>query len=198
MDRTSPPEFTFPDAEADLVRRTYRGASCILEYGSGGSTAYAASLDGVTCFSVESDPVWGAKMANWVAAHGKGRTHIHYANIGPTRAWGYPKDYSQDNIRKYRRYTRSVWQRGDFVRPDVILIDGRFRVWCFLTVMARIRKPTRVLFDDYKNRDAYHFVEQYFEPTDLVGRMAVFDITRTPFRLRDMGEDIIAQVTKPR
>ncbi len=191
------PTMTFPDDIADAVRSNYNTASSILEYGSGGSTALASMRNDVTCFSVESDPVWASKMKRWLAEHGNGQTHIHFAGIGQTKAWGYPLNYSQDDLQKYRRYTRSVWQRADFIRPDVILIDGRFRLWCFLTVMARIRKPTRILFDDYKNRSHYHYVEQYFEPVEMVGRMAIFDITRTPFRLRDMDDDTIKLVTKP-
>lgn len=55
-----------------------------------------------------------------------------------------------------------------------LLIDGRFRVACFVSALVRIQKPTLILFDDYKERSEYHIVERILKPTQLVGRMAIF------------------------
>jgi protein O-GlcNAc transferase len=38
------------------------------------------------------------------------------------------------------------------VSPDVVLIDGCFRVACFLACWANIQRPTTVIFDDYTER----------------------------------------------
>ncbi len=65
--------------------------------------------------------------------------------------------------------------------PDVVLIDGRFRVACFLTVMLRATKPVTVLFDDYHKRPEYHWIEEFGAPVDRARRMARFEVTPRSF-----------------
>ena len=58
----------------------------------------------------------------------------------------------------------------------MILIDGRFRIACFVTAYLRATKPIIVLFDDYLDRPHYHVIERLLAPTEFVGRMARFDL----------------------
>lgn len=186
------PQLTFPPEVADFVRDQYGRAKVILEYGSGGSTVLAARLN-KRVFCVESDPDWAAMVRGYLVSEGLHRdVTLHHVDIGPTKRWGKPKRYSRLSSLKYLRYSRSIWAEAGFREPDVILIDGRFRVGCFLACLARVKKPTLILFDDYFDRDWYARVEEYQEPTEKVGRMAVFQVdesnlpwTRLPQRLRD-------------
>lgn len=172
------PRVTFPPAVRDVVEQEYAKAKVILEYGSGGSTGIAAQNADVT-FSVETDTAWIENMRAWLSAEGlMSKVVLHHADIGPTQRWGKPKKFRTRHLWKYWRYPRSVWERSDFVHPDVVLIDGRFRVSCFLWVMENISRPTRVLFDDYATREDYHYVERYQKPITVIDRMAVFEITR--------------------
>ena len=177
-----PPKLTFPPEVAERVRAAYAAAETILEYGSGGSTLLAAEL-GRRCVSVESDGAWATAMRDWIArAHPEAPVRIHRAYIGSTKAWGRPRS----SLRWLRyplfwRYPRSVWSLPGFAHPDVILIDGRFRLACFLTALTKIRRPTKVLWDDYTTRPAYALAERYAKPTAVVGRMAEFEITPRPF-----------------
>ena len=170
------PELTFPAEVADFVRAAYAEAKVVLEYGSGGSTVLAARAAGTRCFSVESDARWADNLRLFLDAECPGhRAVVHHADIGPTTDWGRPAKVSIFSAPAYARYPRSVWQRPDFVHPDLVLIDGRFRVGCFLAVLARIERPTTILFDDYAERSHYHVVEQFGPPAHTVGRMAVFE-----------------------
>jgi hypothetical protein len=45
----------------------------------------------------------------------------------------------------------SPWRRGA-VKPDLVLIDGRFRLACFLHPLLAAAPGTPILFDDYTNR----------------------------------------------
>jgi hypothetical protein len=60
--------------------------------------------------------------------------------------------------------------------PDTVLIDGRFRAACFLATAASVTESVTVLFDDYKNRKYYHWVEEIVAPTEMVGGLAVFKV----------------------
>lgn len=168
------PKMTFPDEVASFVQDCYTTKLNILEYGSGGSTAFAAEQVGRTVFSIESDLEWVRMMQRWFLHEPpKGSIQLHHVNIGPTKEWGLPKDTSR--LLHYIDYPMSVWQRPDLVHPDVVLIDGRFRVACFVATLMHIRRPTTILFDDYTDRPHYHIVEELLAPAKTVGRMAVFE-----------------------
>ncbi|MFN3993647.1 MAG: hypothetical protein ACK4IU_12140 [Tabrizicola flagellatus] len=164
---------TFDDAEAKFLARAYAGAGTILEYGSGGSTVLAAEL-GARVFSVESDRDWAARLAGHVAPISD-RVQVHWVDIGPTGDWGAPLKSREH--RKFHGYALSVWDRPDFVQPDLVLIDGRFRCACLVAVMLRTTRPVTVLFDDYARRRYYHGVERLARLEELVGRMARFTVT---------------------
>lgn len=169
-------ELTLPEAEAQLVRRLYGDADVVLEYGSGGSTFLAAELAKRKVFSVESDQAWSDEIAASIRHHQPTKkVFVHYVDVGPTREWGFPK-----NARSYPQfpdYPLSVWDHPEFEHPDVVLIDGRFRTACFLTVQFKITRPITLLWDDYGNRKYYHSIEQLVKPVEIVGRMARFDLS---------------------
>lgn len=194
LSRTGAPVLTMPAAEADWLCATYRGSKVILEYGSGGSTVLAAGMAGTTVFSVESDADWADRMAAYFAENPPvGTVHLHPVDIGPTGKWGAPR--SNGGWRRYHRYPVSVWDRADFVQPDLILIDGRFRAACLLTAMMRTTRPVTVLFDDYAGRAPYHAVERWITPVERRGRMARFEVTPWAMPPADLGRvlDIFVQ-----
>jgi hypothetical protein len=154
-------------------------AKVILEYGSGGSTVIAAELPGKTVFSVESDPKWLKGMRAYFEAFPPvSALTLHHGRIGPTKEWGHPQN--DENFRKWPGYPLSIWDLPEFVHPDVVLIDGRFRAACFLTTLFRITRPTTVLWDDYIDRKPYHEVEDLVKPIKMCGRMACFELSPMP------------------
>lgn len=175
------PDLTMPDEEAAALRAAYEGAGEILEYGSGGSTVMGAEMPGKRIVSVESDRAWAAMMRDWFAENcPQSQPEIVWANIGKTKEWGYPVDHSEYG--KFPRYPLAVWQRAERpVAPDVVLVDGRFRIGCALVCAYLTTKPLTLFFDDYKPRDRYHKVETYIGAPQMIGRMAKFDLTPQPF-----------------
>jgi hypothetical protein len=175
------PELTLPEAEAALLRETYDRAGVILEYGSGGSTVLAAEQPGKTVLSVESSRDWARMMRDWFAANppAKGSAaHVIWSDIGPTKEWGHPVDESE--WRRWPRYPLEVWELPEFRQPDVVLVDGRFRVGCALAAAFLSEQPLTLLFDDYGPREHYHKVEQFLGRPQMTGRMARFEITPQP------------------
>ncbi|MBI1217417.1 MAG: hypothetical protein GC186_02615 [Rhodobacteraceae bacterium] len=180
------PALTMPPAEAEALRAAYAGAGTILEYGSGGSTVLAAEMPGKAIHSVESDADWVAMMRAWFAENPPASQPVlHHADIGPTRDWGHPADDS--GFRRWPGYALSVWDRPDFQHPDVVLVDGRFRVACLLVTAFRITRPVTALFDDYAGRRFYHGVEDFLRPSALIGRMARFDLVPQPVPADRLG-----------
>ncbi|HMS97078.1 MAG TPA: glycosyltransferase family 2 protein, partial [Tabrizicola sp.] len=134
---SAPFVLTFPEREAEFVRRIYAQASVILEYGSGGSTMLGANL-GKTIVSVESDKAWAERLAAELAPFPDAA--VHHVDIGPTEKWGMP---SRPRLHgRFHRYALSVWDLPGLGDPDLVLIDGRFRAACLAAVLLRARHPT--------------------------------------------------------
>lgn len=192
------PDLTLPPAEADWLRAAYEGADTILEYGSGGSTVMASELPGKTIHSVESDKSWAGMMNAWFDQNpGLSTPKIHYVNVGPTGEWGMPQDKSL--MGRFPQYSLSVWTKGPakVAHPDVVLVDGRFRVGCVLATLFSCTRPVTLFFDDYVHRDPYHVVEQFVPVAETRGRMARFEIAPGAFP-KDRLLDIIELINRPR
>ncbi|MHC9237149.1 hypothetical protein ACX9MO_16095 [Pseudooceanicola sp. 502str34] len=172
------PELTLPAAEAAALRSAYGAAQGILEYGSGGSTVMAAEMPGKQVVAVESDPDWAAMMQAWFAQNPPASAvEVRHADIGGTENWGYPLDDS--GWRGFAAYPLGVWDELAF-HPDVVLVDGRFRLGCAMATAFRISRPVALLIDDYGDRPEYRPVEEFLGQPVMTGRLARFDITPQP------------------
>lgn len=91
---------------------------------------------------------------------------------------GYPVDNNE--FKKWLNCSKKPWGycKENKIEPDLVLIDGRFRVASFITSCLNVTKKTTVLFDDYVERPFYHSVENIIKPIEFIdNRMAVFEIT---------------------
>lgn len=179
-----------PYEEIEVFRRALHGAAAYLEYGSGGSTLCAAGLGVPLIYSVESDSDHLAEVraafAERFAVQGQVLECVH-ADIGPTGRWGYP--VNRDRVEAWPSYALAPWRLVEQhqVMPEVILIDGRFRVACFLVSLMKASPGTLILFDDYAERPQYHLVERHCPIESVHGRLAIFRApeVRYPERLLD-------------
>jgi hypothetical protein len=186
MTPTNWPELTLPDDEALILRNNYANASVILEFGSGGSTVLASKHTGKLVFSVESDREWAVRLQYEIDTRNlPSPALVYHVDIGPTGAWGRP--LSSETWTRFHHYPLAIWEEPFFRQPDVVLIDGRFRPACLMAVLLRTRKPVTVLFDDYTGRPAYHSVEAFIRPSEIVGRMAIFEVKPRQFDPAETG-----------
>jgi hypothetical protein len=151
------------DPEIALFDATVQRGGHYLEYGAGGSTLRVARLPQVVnIISVESDPAYVrhhlAGDALVQAATQSGRLRFLLADIGPIGEWGHPLDVSREYL--WPNYALGPYRHG--YRPDVILIDGRFRVACGLVAMLQAPQVT-MLIHDYTDRSHYHVLEPFLK-----------------------------------
>ncbi len=115
-----------------------KSCACYLEFGSGGSTVVVAKL-GVPFTVVESDRQFLSAVRRKVDSgpNRPGRRFL-FSNIGMTTDWGCPlfDDTTPMRIAKWRRYPFAPWPMSPL--PDLILIDGRFRVACALVTIKNL------------------------------------------------------------
>lgn len=162
-----------PPLARERLRAALQGSECYLEYGSGGSTLLASEIGVARIVSVESDPDWLEAVAR-AGEGGPGERILLHADIGPTGEWGHPT--SDAEWRRWRRYPLIGWEvcQSRNLAPDVVLIDGRFRVACLYAALLFARPGTCILFDDYLNRPRYHGVETILRPQAMHDRLAEF------------------------
>ena len=140
------------------------------EYGVGLSTRFAAKDLNLKTISVDSSEEWINKVK--VNLNINKNTLIH-VNVGELGAWGRPLDYSKRE--NFNRYLEALWELD--AKPDFVLIDGRFRVACFLTILLHANEDTIIVFDDYVSRPNYHIVEEILSPFLINERQAFFKTT---------------------
>lgn len=172
-----------PHMEGEGIARLetlMRSARRYLEYGSGGSTMLAGRLGIPLIISVESDPLWSRKVREqFCPRYLRSLLVSLHANIGPTKSWGHPVDSSQARV--WPRYATAAWRFIERTgrRPELILIDGRFRSACLLVSLSCGEPGSTILLDDYVGRNYKDVVERFIQPVAFHGRMAEFVVPQT-------------------
>ena len=175
------PHFSSPECTRWFID-ALKASKLYLEYGAGGSTYHAAQY-GRFFISIESDKRFLRAVRKRIARDGYlNAAHQEYvhANIGPTKKWGRPAAFlppgpnRRDQFAHYSDYPPGLTASG--VTPDLILIDGRFRVACALKALRALATHSgwTLVFDDYTDRDHYHAVEKIIPISETVGHMAIF------------------------
>jgi hypothetical protein len=162
-----------------------------LEYGSGESTRKAvlqSKLLSIT--SVESSAHYLEESllgedAIFVA-HQSGRLKFLLPDLGPLGEWGRP--INSDKMHLWPNYALCPYRQG--FRPDLVLIDGRFRVACALVSLLEGTLETTLLIHDYMNRKQYHVLEEFIQIEKIVDTLVACH------RRADIDEDRARRLLK--
>jgi hypothetical protein len=163
-----------------------------LEYGSGGSTimAYRSFVNNI--ISIESDKKWADAVRKKTNDEDCRVIHI---DIGKVDKWGSPRN--DKKWKRYAHYALEPWKHIEGDTPELILIDGRFRVACFLACLIFSRIDTHILVHDYKKRDNYKIIEKYVPALRIIDSMAEFVIPQY-VNTNDLWIEFVNAITDPR
>jgi hypothetical protein len=166
---------TMPPEGSARLEQLLRGSRCYLEYGAGGSTMLASEVGVPVVLSVESDREWLSAVERKLARRPSASEFVSlHIDIGPVKDWGFP--VADTHWKNFSNYPLFAWEeciRRD-LKPDLVLIDGRFRVACFIATLLFAQPGCRILFDDYGDRPDCKVVERFVQPAAMAGRMAEF------------------------
>jgi hypothetical protein len=193
------PDIPFmPEPVRDRLLALMQTADTYLEYGTGGTTMQAQRVGVPTIIAVESDALWldGVRHKSEQAA-GRSRFHFVHVDIGPTGEWGYP--VSEARWSGYHHYALRAWElcQEQGLSPDVVLIDGRFRMACFLASLLFGKPGCRIIVDDYLDRPYYAAMERFVVKHQMVDRAAEF-VVPPDLPRHDLLHALFAAVTDPR
>ena len=161
------------DGDDELFKSYIKDADLYFEYGVGKSTEWVLANTKSKIIAVDSDLNWINSIKN-IESY-KERLKTTWVDLGELTKWGRPISYShRDN---FINYINAIWQFDK--NPDIVLIDGRFRVACFLYTLLQADKNTVIFFDDYINRPWYHIVEEVIPINNQCGRQGMFQVPKT-------------------
>ena len=169
----------------DAINLLAQSSDCVVEYGSGESTVLLAEK-GCTVISVETS--WNYYLRITERLEGpivEGRVHCVYANVGTVDQWGSPIDTSPRAA--FLRYPLQPWvqiERRE-LNPRLVVLDGRFRLACFVTSFFRAPLGALILINDFYSRNDYQLINHFAQESQRVGDLAVFEVTEEGRKMLD-------------
>ena len=172
MSKRKNEEIILFDGDDYLFKQYLMNCNIYFEYGVGASTRWVLENTKSKIISVDTDKKW----INTIDLSNKDpRIKLNWINLGDLENWGRPKSYLYRA--RFINYVSNVWNFNE--KADVILIDGRFRVACFLYSLINAKINSVIIFDDYNNRPYYHIIEEILPIYKICGRQALFKVPKT-------------------
>jgi hypothetical protein len=170
------------DGDDGLFKALLPSIDNYFEYGCGKSTEYVYKFSNANIYSVDTSKEWAGKIQNLSKGSEDNRLNVKWVDVGQVGDWGTPVSF--EKRQNFPEYANWFWGLG--VDPDLVVIDGRFRVYCFLTSIKFAPVGTKIIFDDYKDRPFYHIAEEFLSIVDRCGRQALFEVDS---RAKEMVQD---------
>lgn len=161
------------DGDDALFKELVNQVNFYGEYGVGQSTVWVSKNCSAHVYSVDTSKEWIDTVKSKLTPSKK--FDIEWVDLGVLGDWGYPRTYEKRD--DFHKYVESIWTKEN--KPELVLIDGRFRVCCFLYSLIHGSPGTKVIFDDYTNRPNYHVIEEFITPLKTNGRQALFVVPET-------------------
>ena len=176
------------DGDDSLFKKSIENITIYGEYGCGLSSKWILKNTSSIVISVDSSREWVEKVKTENKIY-QSRLIINHINLGKVGSWGRPIGYL--NSHNFVDYTDYIWKQIE--KPKLVLIDGRFRVCCFLTSLKFADPGTKIIFDDYVNRPHYHFIEKYVSRINECGRQCLFVVPKkSEIDMNSLNKDIDA------
>ena len=164
---------TLFDGDDGLFKELIKNTEIYFEYGCGKSTEYVYKNTAALIHAVDTSRDWVNKLGYLKVDDKSERLNLSWVDVGKVVEWGTPTSYGLRH--NFKVYGELFWLKK--INPDLVLIDGRFRVFCFLTSVKFAPIGTKIIFDDYTDRSHYHVVEEFCKKIDTCGRQALFEVS---------------------
>ncbi|CBV44235.1 tetratricopeptide repeat protein [Halomonas elongata] len=161
------------ESERALFDRFLENGMQYFEFGSGGSTVWAAKK-GLTVYGVESDWQWVKSLKSRLGE----LCQVEAVDIGPTKEWGFPVSSGAEEA--FPKYSRYIHHHD--MPFDRVLVDGRFRVASTLSAIEHVMKhhpdpfAARIFIHDFWNRPHYHVLLEFLEEVERAETAGVFRV----------------------
>ncbi len=161
-------------SEIELLESFLKCSNVYMEFGTGGSTFLACKFVKDAVIGIDSSKEWIIKVQSYCAEHSpRIKPRLLHVDIGELLDWGWPKDSSLRN--QWPRYYEDVWNLYEkSYDADLYLIDGRFRVACFMKTLLNCRSDSIIMIHDFFSRNDYSIVRSVAREIAVVGELSAF------------------------
>lgn len=171
------------DGETQIFQEACQEASCVLEYGCGLSSNWVLTNTNAKLISVDNSEYWLERIFS--PHRQSARLTAVYVDTGHTKKWGIPANYEKRE--NFIKYVEAPWKSDERV-IDVILIDGRFRIACFIYSLLNARVGAKIIFDDFAQSSKYQVVNEFLAPIKVDARQALFIVPKIDVKKRKFLE----------
>jgi len=168
------------DNANNFFKEELKNCNFYLEFGSGGSTILAEKLN-KKFYSIEGDKDFFKFISKKIK-----NNKIKYNSLGIVGFYCIPiiqkynaaiKKINNNQKNRIKNYCSEIFEdlENEKIVPNLILVDGRFRVLTCLYLYSFLRNKNskfKLILDDYPNRKNYHIIEKFFH-IERVERFAV-------------------------
>jgi hypothetical protein len=149
-------------------KKKLKKSKLYFEYGSGNSTLYANKIK-KNYISIEG------KKDIYLNLRFKKKLNVYLFDLGVTKKFSIPY-FIKFKKKRIKAYAKAISKFH--LNPDLILIDGRFRVLCFFYIINYLKlnylKKCEIIFDDF-NRAEYSIINNYFK-VKKIGRLGIIKL----------------------
>ncbi|OGZ82916.1 MAG: hypothetical protein A2416_02885 [Candidatus Staskawiczbacteria bacterium RIFOXYC1_FULL_37_52] len=165
--------------ESDFLKSYLNKNSVALEWGSGWSTVEFAKY-AKEYHSIEHDFCWYRRVKNKIGKN----TRIYYAPPDTEDLKWFPPEKRGDNA-SFRNYIKFAGVLGSLgKRFDIVFIDGRARLECFLEALDYLNSKAVVFIHDFQ-RPHYWDAIKHYRIVDIIGNMAALEKNNSLCREKD-------------
>jgi len=155
--------------EVRLISEFINSESVVLEYGSGGSTAWFSS----SCkfvLSIEHNREWFEITQNSLREKKNSKLIL----VEPNSSWDKNTKYDGNEF-EFHDY---IYKPSEFdINPDFVLIDGRARVDCCKFVSEKYPNAIIAVHDYFgREKDEFHSYSKILEFADIIKRAGTLAI----------------------
>jgi hypothetical protein len=179
-------ESDFSSEVIEYIRSYLGNGSKYFEFGAGASTIICKKM-GAEIFSTETDQ-------RYIEAF-KGVNHVQFVNplggkIGPWGTLIFQPWRKKERISGFN-YATMIWQKFSKLQPNLVLIDGRYRLACALEIIRRFPGHNfPVIIDDYVGRSEYKTLEKYVNEVTQISRAGVFSPNKADINMEELRLDL--------
>lgn len=182
-------EKTISEAHDDnAVQQCLIRTKILLQYSCKSYTQEACMRTNIQkVIAVESDKALSDSVYKSIIQ--KEKLHMVYANLGEIDALGQPT--SVEKFKNFHSYMVLPWALADkyMLTPDTILINGPFKIACFLYSLICAQEGAVILFNDFFKNPSYEIVRNYCALEKRHGDMGEF-VVRKNYVLSDISANI--------
>ena len=100
------------------------------------------------------------------------KPNLVHVDIGPVGDWGFPIDKSTKE--RWPSYYQTIWKTPAASDADLYLVDGRFRVASFMSVLLHCKPDAIIMIHDFSSREGYHVIKEVAREIARAEDLSVF------------------------